>query len=71
MTRCDCCNKRLGILVFKCKFCEHVFCIGHNLPEVHGCDIKSSAYYETYKTQTNNNVCKTVYTEGRGGGVGA
>ena len=42
MTRCQECNKKLGIIEYKCK-CEKLFCISHLQAEHHHCtyDYKS------------------------------
>lgn len=32
------CNKRLGLMVFKCNCCEEEFCVKHRIPEEHNCD---------------------------------
>ncbi|CAA0396181.1 unnamed protein product [Arabidopsis thaliana] len=34
--RCLCCNKKVGIMGFKCK-CESTFCGDHRYPETHDC----------------------------------
>ena len=34
--RCDCCKKKLGIMVFDCK-CELKLCINCRYPETHKC----------------------------------
>lgn len=36
-TRCFQCNKKVGLLGFKCQ-CESTFCRNHRLPEAHICD---------------------------------
>ncbi len=36
MSRCNYCNKKLGLMEYKCK-CENKFCITHLLPEIHNC----------------------------------
>ena len=36
MSRCEVCNKKVGLLGFVCK-CEHVFCEKHRLREQHSC----------------------------------
>lgn len=36
--RCWTCNKKVGILGYKCK-CEYAFCAKHRLPEMHECNI--------------------------------
>lgn len=50
----NCCDfhscKRIAYPIgFKCRFCEHVFCFRHQLPEVHQCDVKNSDYLHVYK----------------------
>lgn len=42
MTRCQECNKKLGIIEYKCK-CGKLFCISHLQAELHQCtyDYKS------------------------------
>jgi predicted nucleic acid binding AN1-type Zn finger protein len=42
------CKKKINILAFTCKFCEHKYCVSHQLPESHACDIKRSKEYEGY-----------------------
>ena len=34
--RCPVCNKKLGLMVFKCK-CNIRFCLQHSSPELHNC----------------------------------
>ena len=40
--RCWTCNKKVGLLGFKCK-CEYVFCGEHRLAEAHECDFDFKA----------------------------
>lgn len=42
MPRCNHCQKKLGIMGYKCK-CDKLFCITHLQPELHTCpyDFKS------------------------------
>ena len=37
MPRCTKCCKRIGILSFRCRYCEAVMCANHRLPEDHMC----------------------------------
>lgn len=39
-SKCTClkCKKKLGLIKFKCGFCDYEFCIQHRLPEDHNCD---------------------------------
>lgn len=50
MERCcaDKCKKRINILSFTCKFCAHKFCVSHQLPECHACNIKHSKEFQEY-----------------------
>jgi hypothetical protein len=36
-TRCDHCNKKLGVMEYKCK-CGKLFCITHLQAEIHNCN---------------------------------
>ena len=40
---CFVCNKKVGLLGFKCKCGDNQFCSQHRVPELHGCkfDYKS------------------------------
>ena len=51
--RCDfqSCKKKIGILCFHCRFCESNFCVQHQLPETHACDLRNSEAYKVYKTE--------------------
>jgi len=67
------CRKRTYPLGFHCKFCCKTFCLKHQLPENHDCDIKGSKYYLEYKTKekhANHGNNFIQYEKGRGG-VGA
>ena len=37
-SRCFICNKKIGLLGFRCKACDCSYCNGHRLPEDHKCD---------------------------------
>jgi predicted nucleic acid binding AN1-type Zn finger protein len=37
MTRCDKCNKKVGIQGFDCKWCSAHTCLGCHKPEKHQC----------------------------------
>ncbi|KAF6156356.1 hypothetical protein GIB67_031477 [Kingdonia uniflora] len=49
--RCCSCNKRLGLLGFKCR-CGSTFCSAHRYPEIHECrsDFKSGGRDAIMKT---------------------
>lgn len=53
--RCSCetCTKKIGVMSFECKFCNKKYCITHQLPEAHSCDIKNSDYYNKYNNIPN------------------
>jgi predicted nucleic acid binding AN1-type Zn finger protein len=51
---CKKCMKSITIMSFHCKFCEQDFCIKHQLPEKHRCDIRNSPYYDEYKLKSQN-----------------
>ncbi|XP_010276217.1 PREDICTED: zinc finger A20 and AN1 domain-containing stress-associated protein 1 [Nelumbo nucifera] len=40
--RCGCCNKRVGVLGFKCR-CGSTFCGEHRYPEMHACSFDFKA----------------------------
>ncbi|MHA1763782.1 MAG: AN1-type zinc finger domain-containing protein [Promethearchaeota archaeon] len=42
MVKCDYCNKPIGYLPFKCKYCGGTFCKIHRLPENHECSFSIS-----------------------------
>ena len=54
MERCsfDVCKKKITIMKFECKFCHKHYCVTHQLPETHVCDIHNSDAYENYKNST-------------------
>ena len=60
--KCNFCNKKISIMRFTCKFCDEIYCVNHQLPENHKCDIKNSSYYDKYKTLKNNNEYKAINT---------
>lgn len=43
------CRKKIKYLGFCCRFCRVKFCIRHQLPEIHECDYKNTAYFDIYK----------------------
>lgn len=53
---CYCCKKSCVLMPFKCRFCEFTFCLKHQLPETHKCDIKKSQFFEEYKKEKENKI---------------
>ena len=53
--RCTICNKKLGLMVFKCK-CDTRFCITHLHPEEHSCAFDYKAYERTILEKDNPRV---------------
>ena len=54
MERChfDECKRKINIMKFECRFCHQTFCVNHQLPERHTCDIKKSDAFDDYKKNT-------------------
>lgn len=44
MSKCNQCNKKLGLYKFTCK-CEQNFCINHLYPEAHKCSFDFKTYH--------------------------
>jgi len=56
--RCAICNKRIGLMVFKCECNEHtVYCAKHAVPENHNCPID---YYEKRQKQLETKNIKVL-----------
>jgi predicted nucleic acid binding AN1-type Zn finger protein len=53
--RCVTCKKKIGLIKFKCKFCEYEFCIQHRLPEDHTCE-------KDFKTILQAKLNESIYT---------
>lgn len=50
---CFKCKKSVMIMRFDCKFCEKAYCLKHQLPERHQCNIRESPYFNEYKNKNN------------------
>lgn len=47
--RCKLCNKKIGLLIFKCNYCNNNYCTNHRILEDHNCkaiDIAKKKYKE-------------------------
>lgn len=55
-SKCFNCNKKLGLIKYDCK-CEHKFCVGCVLPEVHNCKFN---FVEEGKNQLESKLIKVV-----------
>ena len=52
------CNKKINLLSYECKYCNHEFCNNHVLPEVHFCkEINNIRIIEVNKLE------KKLYSE--------
>jgi predicted nucleic acid binding AN1-type Zn finger protein len=53
--RCFVCNKKIGLLGFRCKGCDCSYCNSHRLPEEHKCEgnFVESAKEEMKKNNPN------------------
>jgi hypothetical protein len=56
-SRCVVCNKKLGLIPFKCK-CEEIFCSTHRAPEDHKCTYDFKTEGKAW-LEKNNKVCIT------------
>lgn len=45
----DTCKKHTTVMKFQCRFCHQCYCIKHQLPEKHTCDVKGSDTYDEYR----------------------
>ncbi len=54
--RCDCCNKKLGLVMFTCK-CGGNYCGEHRINEAHNCTYN---YYEESKKLLSAQLPKVV-----------
>lgn len=61
--RCQCCNKRVGLMGFECR-CGGTFCGIHRHPEVHGCNSDFRTVGRTIIAKKNP-VCKSDKLETR------
>lgn len=57
-TRCSMCNKKIGLITFKCSCCEQEYCTMHRLPEEHRCqgDYKAMALDSLKKKVMNESI---------------
>jgi len=56
MDRCTNCNKKIGIICYKCR-CSNNYCIKCRMPESHNCKFD---YKEFGKNILNNNLPKII-----------
>jgi predicted nucleic acid binding AN1-type Zn finger protein len=53
-TRCNVCKKKLGLFGFKCRACNRMHCISHNLPEEHKCTMIVAVIAEEKRFMESN-----------------
>lgn len=58
MSRCECCKRKCGLVVFLCPCCKKQFCVSHRLPECHKCE-----NYDTLKDKSKCDVVKLEDTK--------
>lgn len=68
MCFCTRCKKSVTIMRFDCKFCEKTYCLKHQLPERHNCNIRESPYFNEYKNKNNCTIKTLKSTEKEVGG---
>lgn len=52
--RCDVCKKKCGLLALKCRACNRMHCISHNLPEEHSCTMIATVIAEEKRCMESN-----------------
>jgi predicted nucleic acid binding AN1-type Zn finger protein len=61
--KCDICNKKLGLLVFKCNYCNNGYCSNHRIQEDHNCkcmDLLKNKYKEELRKKLLEESTKDV-----------
>jgi predicted nucleic acid binding AN1-type Zn finger protein len=58
---CYFCNNKLNkIFMRQCNYCNQIFCLSHNAPDIHNC-IENENYIENKKEEFIKNQEKLVY----------
>lgn len=52
--RCDVCKKKCKLFAFKCRACNRMHCISHNLPEEHKCTMIAAVIAEEKRCSESN-----------------
>ena len=56
VNRCDMCNRKVGLLGFKCK-CQLMFCSAHRAAEIHSCSFDCRKTQREHLIKMNPVIC--------------